>query len=284
MQEFLAQWMPIDISTHGYEIDRLIVWVHWLMAVLFVGWSIYFVYVLVRFRAGRNPEASYEGSKSHFSSWIEAGVAIVEVVLLIGFSIPAWARWTTPPPESENPVRIRVVAQQFQWNVHYPGPDGVFGRTSADLVDDAGGNPLGLDSSDPAARDDIFSLNQLHFPVDRAIFIDLTSKDVVHSFFLPQLRVKQDAIPGMLIPVHFTATQTTPEESQFPSCAASKTCWEIACAQLCGITHYNMRGFYTVHTAEGYEQWLADQLAQRGLGPDGQPLPADEVVGGIPGQ
>lgn len=260
MQDFLSRWMPIDISAHGYQIDRIISMVHWLMAVLFVGWALYFLYVLYRFRAGKNPEASYEGAKSHFSSYVEVGVAALEAVLLIGFAIPAWSSWVNAPAADERPFEVRVVGEQFAWNVHYPGPDGIFGRAEVGLVDTVS-NPLGIDRSDPYAADDVTTINQLHLPVDREVVVYLSSKDVIHGFFLPQLRVKQDAIPGMRIPVHFRATQTTPEESQYPACNAEKNCWEIACSQLCGLGHFRMRGFYTVHTAEGFEAWMNEQVA-----------------------
>jgi len=260
MSTLLAQWMPIDASTHGAGIDYIIVLMHWLMAVLFVGWSIYFVYVLYRFRASAHPEASYEGARSHFSSYIEGGVALFEVVVLVGFAIPFWATWTSQPAEDENPFEVRVVAQQFAWNIHYPGPDGVFGTTSVELVDEVN-NPVGLDRSDPDARDDVVSINQMHLPVDRDIVVYLSSKDVIHSFFLPQMRVKQDAIPGMSIPVHFRATMETPEESAYPACAQDKNCWEIACAQLCGENHYRMQGYYMVHSQEAFDAWMDQQLA-----------------------
>ena len=259
MQKFLDQWLPVDGSAHAAQIDQLIGLLHWLMAVLFVGWSLYFVYVLFRFRAGRNPQASYSGSKSHFSTYIEAGVVIVEVILLLGFAIPAWARWVTPHEEEADAMRVKVVSEQFAWNVQYPGADGVFGRRDIALVDAS--NALGLDRTDPFAKDDITTINQLHMPVDRPITILLSSKDVIHSFSLPAMRVKQDSIPGMEIPVHFTPVMITPEESQFPACAANAQCWEIACAQLCGLGHYRMRGFYQVHSQESFDTWMAEQIA-----------------------
>ncbi len=258
MKDFLARWMPLDASTHGAELDSMNALVHWLMAVLFVGWALYFLFVLFRFRASRQPKAVYEGSKSHFSTWIEGGVVVVEAILLIGFAIPAWAKWVTPHPVDSDPLVVRVVGEQFAWNVHYPGADGVFGQTDVHLI--AGGtNPLGLDAKDPASHDDIVSVNQLHLPVDRPITVLLSTKDVIHSFFLPVMRVKQDAIPGQEIPVRFEAKMTTPPESTLPACAAEKSCWEIACAQLCGLGHYRMRGFYTVHEQGAFESWLASQ-------------------------
>ncbi len=259
MQEFLARWMPIDASAHGPELDHMNALVHWLMAALFVGWALYFIYVLFRFRAGRNPKASYEGTKSHFSTWVEGGVVVVEAILLIGFAIPAWAKWVTPHPDEEDTLVVRLVSEQFAWNVQYPGADGVFGKQRPELMDAS--NPLGLDPADPFSRDDIVLINQLHLPVDRPVTIRLSSKDVIHSFFLPVMRVKQDIIPGMEIPVHFKPIMATPPESQFPNCVAEKTCWEIGCSQLCGLGHYRMRGYFTVHPPGGFEAWLAERAA-----------------------
>lgn len=244
MEQFLARYMPMDASAHGHELDQLNALVHWLMFVLFVGWSLYFLYVLWRFRASRHPRADYVGVRSHLSNYAEAGVAIVEVILLAAFSIPLWARWTKRPPREANPMETRLVAEQFAWNIHYPGPDGVFGRTDVKLVSST--NPLGLDMSDPHARDDIASLNQLHLEVNRPVVIRITSKDVIHSFFLPVMRVKQDAIPGMEVPIHFTPVKTNHGMQ-----------WEIACAQLCGLGHYRMRGMLFVHTKEEFQKWLA---------------------------
>jgi heme/copper-type cytochrome/quinol oxidase subunit 2 len=146
--------------------------------------------------------------------------------------------------------------------VHYPGPDGVFGRTDINLVDDGIGNNIGLDRSDPAARDDVFLINNLNLPVDRDILIHLTSRDVIHSFALPQMRVKQDAIPGMMIPVHFRPVMTTPPDARTPGCQPpAKTCWEIACAQLCGLGHYRMQGFYQILSQSEFDDWMAQQQA-----------------------
>lgn len=246
MREFLAQYMPPNYSAHGGELDALSAYVHWLMLILFVGWGLLFVYMLMRFRASRNPRASYHGTHSHLSSYAEAGVAVVEVVLLLGFSIPAWYRWTQRPAPEKNPLEIRVVGEQFAWNVHYPGADGIFGRTDASHVTSS--NPLGIDPADPHAKDDVASLNQLYLQVNRPVIVRLTSKDVIHSFFLPYMRVKQDAIPGMEVPVHFTPVRTSGNEA-----------WEIACAQLCGLGHYRMKGQYHVQTKAEFDKWMSSQ-------------------------
>ena len=223
----------------------MIVLVHWLMAVLFVGWGAFFIYTLIRFRASRQPRAEYGGVKSHFSTYVEVGVALVEAILLVGFAIPAWANRVDDIPNESDAIVVRVIAEQFAWNAHYPGADGMFGRTDIKLV--AAENPIGLDRTDAAAKDDITTINQLNLPVNRPILIHLSSKDVIHSFSLNQMRVKQDAIPGVTFPVWFTPTKTGD--------------WEINCSQLCGLGHYRMRGFYSIKTQQDYDTWLKEEAA-----------------------
>jgi cytochrome c oxidase subunit 2 len=301
--------LPINASAQGGPIDQLISYLHVLMFVLFIGWSLFFVYILWRFRKGRNPRADHDGVKSHTSSYIEAGVAVIEIALLVGLSIPFWSKKVSAFPTSPDTVHVRVIAQQFAWNIHYPGPDGKFGRTEIKLVSED--NPIGLDRKDPAAKDDVVTLNQLHLPVNRPVILDLTTKDVIHSFFLPLFRVKQDTIPGMSIPIYFTPTQTTDQireqMRQTISLPSKRTLelyvpmedykdkdgtilaakgkplsktkveklqqhgittldvapanpTEIACAQLCGINHYRMKGYVTVETPAEFEKWYADQV------------------------
>ena len=243
----MVEWLglPAAGSAHAADVDRTMVLVHGLMFVLFAGWSIFFVHVLIRFRRKANPVASFGGLRGRWSTWIEGGVLAAEVALLAFFSIPVWsARVDAFPSEGESTV-VRVVAEQFAWNVHYPGADGRFGRTDLSLLGPA--NPLGLDRNDPAAKDDVTTINQLNLPVNRPAIVHLSSKDMVHSFALPQMRVKQDAVPGIPQPVWFTPTQTGR--------------WEIACSQLCGLGHYRMRGFYTIQTQSEYEAWLAAETA-----------------------
>ena len=239
----------VSASTQGPQIDNIISIVHWLMLILFVGWGAYFIYTLIKFRASNNPKADYNGVKNHYSSYIEGLVAVVEVVLLFGFAFPIWASRVNDVP----------VGTEFAWNFHYPGPDGVFGKTSVNLVDEAE-NPIGLDRNDSFAKDDIFTVNQLHIPVNTPINVSLSTKDVIHNFKLPELRVSQDAIPGMEIPVWFEATMTS--EDFLKTTIGTKRegkGFEIACAQLCGLGHYRMMGYMTVHNDEGYSAWLVEQ-------------------------
>ena len=254
----MTDWLglPALASAHGGQIDSLIGWIHVFMLLLFVGWAAFLVYCLVRFRASRNPVADYTGVTSHASTYSEIGVAVVEAVLLIGFAIPLWAaRVDERPPETDSVV-VQVTGEQFAWNMHYPGPDGVFGPTDINMID-LQTNPLGLDRSDPAAMDDVTTLNQLYLPVDTPIILMLKTKDVIHSFGVPELRVKQDAIPGLTVPMWFVPTVTTAEMRTQKGNPDFQ--YEIACAQLCGLGHYRMRGFVIVETAAEFEQRM-DQM------------------------
>src|ERR1043166_1308929 len=145
----MLQWLglPVAASTHAVQVDRLMVLVHWLMLVLFVGWTLFFIFVLVRVRRRRHPVATYSGVHSRWPTTIEVGVLVAEIVLLAFFSIPAWSARVDGLPSAREATVVRVVGEQFAWNAHYPGPDGEFGRTDIRLV--GPDNPLGLDRNDP---------------------------------------------------------------------------------------------------------------------------------------
>ncbi len=253
--------LPVGISSVSGRIDEIIVIVHYLMLVLFVGWGIFFIVSLVKFRSSKNKKANYKGVESHYSSVLEAAVAVIEIVILFGFAFPIWAERVNEVPDTRDAETVRVIAQQYAWNIHYPGPDGKFGETRIDLVDEQD-NPIGLDRSSEFAEDDFTTINQLHIPVNRKIRVDLSSKDVIHNFKLPELRVSQDAIPGMVIPVHFTATSTSEEflKTTVGTKREGKGL-EIACAQLCGLGHYRMKGYVTIHEEDDYQAWLDEQAS-----------------------
>ena len=257
-----TQWLglPPLATAHGAQIDGLIGWTHVFMLILFVGWGGFFIYALFRFRRSRNPVASYTGVKSNTSKYSEIAVAVVEAILLFAFSIPIWAaRVDHIPPESDALV-VEVTGEQFAWNIHYAGPDGKFGRTDIKLID-VQSNPLGVDRSDPAAKDDVTTLNQLYLPVNRPIIVRLRSKDVIHSFGVPEFRVKQDAVPGFTIPIWFVPNVTTVEMRT--RTGNPEFTYEIACAQLCGLGHAKMRGFVTVQTAEEFQKWLEERSKEQ---------------------
>ena len=232
------------MSSHAASIDHVMTLVHLLMLVLFAGWGAYFIWVLIRFRRSRQPQADPHGATGRVASVTEVAVVIAESVLLVAFALPIWFERTSARPADPNAVVLRVVAEQFAWNVHYPGADGRFGDTSIALI--SATNPLGLDRSS-SGKDDIVILSQMHLPVNRPVIIHLSSKDVIHSFGVPAMRVKQDAIPGVLTPVWFTPIAI----GQF----------DIACSQLCGLAHYRMRGVITVESEADFQKFLATEAS-----------------------
>ena len=261
-ENIMTNWLglPPLASAHGGQIDGMIGWVHVFMFILFIGSGGFFIFTLVRFRRSRHPVADYTGVKSHNASYLEVGVAVVEAILLFGFAIPLWAaRVDSIPPASEALV-VQVTGEQFAWNIHYAGPDGVFGRTGIKLFD-AQSNALGLDRSDPAAKDDVTTTNQLYLPVNKPIIVRLRSKDVIHSFGVPEFRVKQDAVPGLTIPIWFVPNVTT--EEMRTRTGKPDFQYEIACAQLCGLGHFRMRGYVTVQTAEEFQKWMAEKIKEQ---------------------
>jgi len=238
--------MPVAASAHATDIDFVLLLVHGLMLALFVGWGAYFVWVLVRFRSGRQQKANPAGATGRFAVGVEVGVVVAEGILLIAFALPVWSSRNAAPPADSNAVVVRVVAEQFAWNVHYPGADGQFGQTSPALV--SAENPIGLDRRSPAGKDDIVELNLMHLPVNRPVILQLSSKDVVHSFGVPAMRVKQDVIPGLLSPVWFTPTRIGR--------------YDIQCSQLCGLGHYRMHGIIVVESEADYEKFLASEAGR----------------------
>jgi cytochrome c oxidase subunit 2 len=246
--------LPVLASKHGKDVDNLIIYVHLLMIALFIGWLAYFIYVLVRFRESRQKRADYVGFRGHASTWIEGAVAVIEGVLLIGFAIPLWAKVVDEPPSEGTATTIRVVAQQFGWNMLYPGTNGVFGRQDMALANSE--NRFGKDKNDPNGKDDFEMLNEMHVVVNKPVLVSLTSMDVVHSFKVLALRVTQDAIPGMRIPTWFVPTR----EGKY----------QINCAQLCGVGHAGMaQGMIYVENQEKFDQWVKEKSAGAGGGATG---------------
>lgn len=244
--------LPPLASEHGRDVDSLIFYVHILMALLFAGWLLYFVYTLFRFNSRRNPRANYAGVQGHASTWVELGVVVVEAILLIGFAVPLWAKVADAFPSESEATVIRVRGKQFAWVTRYPGQDGKFGQQDFRLVTSE--NPEGyvkdLQGPDADAWKDDFgsNLNELYVPVNKPVIAHITSEDVIHSFKVSPFRITQDAIPGLSIPIHFKPTQ----EGDYL----------LNCAQLCGNAHATMKGYVRVVSQARYDAWVAEQSAR----------------------
>jgi cytochrome c oxidase subunit 2 len=242
----IDRWLPAAASGHAGALDSVLLSVHAHMLLIFVLWLALFVIALIKFRSGANPTPRQEGIRGLWPA-IAIGIVIVgDVIILATQALPAWAARNEPPPANVESIEVRVTAEQFAWNIHYPGPDRTFGRTRADII--SATNPVGIDRGDPSAADDIGVQNVLMLPVNRTAVVQLTSRDVIHSFTLNEMRVKQDVTPGMTARVWFTPITTGD--------------WEIACSQLCGLGHYRMRGAYHVVDQAAWDRWQTAEVAR----------------------
>jgi cytochrome c oxidase subunit 2 len=242
-------WMPADISVLGVGIDRQMSETMISAGVLFVVSQL--VLALFAWRYGETgdgrPIRIFPGGATPMVliASILVGAEIL-VLTLVGTKVWAGIFLTPPDPKA---LRIDVQAEQFAYYFRYPGRDGTFGAVHPELIDDANSNFFGLDpANDTTARDDIVSAS-LAVPVNRPVLLTLHAKDVGHAFYVPELRIQQDFVPGLVIPLHFTATQVVKKE--------------IVCTQLCGLGHYNMRAYLEVMPEKQFDQWMQDQAAQQ---------------------
>lgn len=216
----MLRWLPENVSTYGGDVDAIFSLLYAIVGVWFVLTYGAIIYALIRYRRGRHPQARYiQGNRPAQYGWILA-LALVVLALDIGIDLrgeEVWEKIKGRVPSGD--VQIRVTAQRFTWGVQYPGPDGQFDTA-----------------------DDVHLNEELHVPVHKVVHITLTSKDVIHSFFLPHLRLKQDAMPGRSIPLWFQATKV----GVYP----------LPCAELCGSGHTGMMGRLLIHTPEEYEVWV----------------------------
>ena len=236
--------MPDNYSAHGSDVDHLIDVVQWFMIALFVGWTIFFLFTIFRFHRSRNPKADYHGVKNHLSSHLEIGVVIVEAVLLLGFALPFWSERvdTFQDAVDRDAVRVRAIGYQFGWKYHYAGEDGKFGRIDRSIVSSPG-DPC-IDPDDPNGYDD-FTSDVLRLPVGRPAIVNVTSTDVIHNYAIIPMRIQQDAIPGVDIPMWFTPTRELETT--------------VVCAQLCGEGHGRMVGTMEVTAASSFDNWHKEE-------------------------
>lgn len=236
-------WLPAAISRHAAAYDLQFARTLIAASIIFALAQGAILGIVFRFRARANAP---EPSGTFHSSRLEAMWTIATAVLFLGLlawggRIWAGVQFTPAPSDAEV---IEVLGKQFSWGFRYPGPDGRFGRTDIHLINDAAGNPFGLDLADRAAKDDIVTAT-LRVPAGRPVNLLLNSVDVIHSFFVRELRMKQDLVPGMRIPLHFVA--------DLPGT------YEIPCAELCGLGHAQMRAAMIVLQPLEYERWKREQ-------------------------
>ncbi len=230
-------WFPPPISAHGLAYD-----VQFMRTLIVVG-VIFFLaqfslgYAIAKFRNDGRRAGYSHGNNKLEALWTSAAAVLFIGLVVMGANIWAGVHFQEAPA---NAITIEVMAKQFAWSFRYPGPDGQFGHTDLKLINDAGGNPMGLDDKDPAAKDDIVSAS-LKVPAGKPIKLVMHARDVIHNFFVRELRLKQDIVPGMEIPLHFQAD--TPG------------IYEVPCSELCGLGHFQMRTTMQVMSEAEFEQW-----------------------------
>lgn len=241
-------WLPVGVSAAAANIDHHFAVTYILMGIVFVAAQLTLGYAVWKYRdRGSNSKALY----SHGNVRLELIWTVLTLILFVGLNLSGYSIWAAERFQAAeaSAVRVEVNGMQFVWYFRYPGPDGKFGRTNPELEDASTGGEgaVGLDPSDPASKDD-FVTGVMVVPVNRQVEVILRSHDVIHSFFVPAMRFKQDAVPGLAIHMHFTPIQT----GEF----------EIACAELCGLGHYKMHGIVKVVSQEEFDKWVAAREAE----------------------
>jgi cytochrome c oxidase subunit 2 len=234
-------WFPPSINAHGAVYDAQFMRTLIVVGIIFFLAQVALGYVIVRFRDDGRRAGYSHGNNRLESIWTSATALLFLGLVVMGTKIWAGVHFDEAPADS---IQIQVMAKQFAWNFRYPGPDGKLGRTDLKLINDAAGNPFGIDDKDPAGKDDVVSAS-LKVPVGRHIKLNMQSRDVIHNFFVRELRMKQDLVPGMEIPLHFQADQVG--------------VYEIPCSELCGLGHFQMRTTMQVMSNEDFEKWKQDQ-------------------------
>jgi cytochrome c oxidase subunit 2 len=239
-------WFPVAISAHAVAYDAQFMRTLIVVGVIFFLAQAALGFVIVRYRDnGRRTVVYSHGNNRLETIWTTATAVLFLGLTVLGTKIWAGVQFDAAPPDA---MTIQVMAKQFAWNFRYPGPDGKFGHTDLKLVNDAAGNPFGIDDHDPAGKDDITSAS-LKIPVGKPVKLMLQSRDVIHNFFVRELRVKQDVVPGMEIPLHFQADRVG--------------VYEVPCSELCGLGHFQMRTTIQVLTQEAFDDWARQQAVQQ---------------------
>ena len=234
-------WFPPSITAEGHEFDAQFARTLLITGIVFIAAQLGLALAVFRFRERGKPVHYFEGHNGMEILW-----TLATLVLFVGLGLYAEKAWASVHFIGAEPgaLPIEVTAQQFAWNFRYAGPDGVFGRTKPELVSASTGNPVGIDPTDPFGKDDVVSPGELAVPAGREVDLTLKSLDVTHSFFVRELRFKQDVMPGMENRLHFTASKVGR--------------YEIPCSQLCGLGHYQMRSFLEVMSDEDFAKWLKE--------------------------
>ena len=240
--QLLTPWWQTPLASNWGSIDTALQITMWVCGLVFVALNVFLAFSIFRYRHRRGHRAHYDPEsvtlERRLTVWTAVGIAA-----LLAPGLIAWKQFVTVPKDA---AVFEAVGQQWQWSFRFPGKDGVLGTVNTRRI--SPDNPFGLNPDDPYGRDDILVDGaEVHLPIGRPIKAVLRSKDVLHDFFVPQIRAKMDLVPGTVTYFWFTPTRTGK--------------FEILCAELCGIGHYQMRGLMVIDTEPAFRAWLGQQPA-----------------------
>lgn len=239
----MLDWLPENVSTFGNGVDQLFHLIYYIAVAIFVLVNAIYIIFIIRYRRKRKGEKAYHYHGNNFLEFSWTALPFALFLFLAFYSDGIWEdiKYSDRTPNPD--LTVEVMGQQYMWHFRYPGSDGIFGRRAIKFISPT--NPFGIDPDDPNGKDDLTTINNMHIPVNKTILVRLSSMDVIHSLFLPNMRVKQDAVPGQWVDVWFNAIKTGE--------------YEIACAELCGSGHYSMRGTLDVQAQKDFDSWIDQQ-------------------------
>ena len=246
---FLSPWYLTEIASNWQGMDDAITITFVVTGIVFVAVNLFMAWAVIRYRHKKGLKADYEPENRTLEIWL-TGITAVGVVAMLAPGLAVWDDYVNVP---EDAALVEAVGQQWTWSFRYPGPDGILGAAENHFI--TPDNPFGIDANDPYAADDILvEDSEFYLPVNVPVKVALRSKDVLHDFYVPQIRSKMDLVPGLVTYFWFEPTRT----GEF----------ELLCAELCGNSHYNMRGNMIISEEDEYEAWLAEQPTFSEMAPD----------------
>ncbi|MBN1449167.1 MAG: cytochrome c oxidase subunit II [Bacteroidetes bacterium] len=243
----MLDWLPENVSVFGEGVDHLFRLIYYISIAIFLLVNTIYILFIIRYRRKRKGEKAYHYHGNNLLEFSWTALPFALFLFLAFYSDGIWEDIKYSEKKPNPDLVVEVMGQAYLWHFRYPGSDGIFGRRERRFISPT--NPFGVDPEDPNGRDDLTGINTMHIPVNKTILVRLSSMDVIHSFFLPNMRVKQDAVPGQWVDVWFNSVKTGE--------------YEIACAELCGSGHYLMRAVLTVQPQREFDTWIDEQYTNK---------------------
>lgn len=239
----MLDWLPENVSVFGEGVDHLFSLIYYISVAIFVVVNAVYIAFIIRYRRKRKGDRAYHYHGNNLLEFSWTALPFALFLFLAFYSDGIWEdiKYADKTPNPD--LVVEVMGQTYLWHFRYPGSDGIFGRRDSKFMSTT--NPFGIDPEDPNGKDDLVSINTMNVPVNKTVLVHLSSMDVIHSFFLPNMRVKQDAVPGQWVDVWFNSIKTGK--------------YEIACAELCGSGHYLMRAVLNVQPQAEFDRWADEQ-------------------------